>query len=82
MVKISYFTINQLTMVGTTFEWQKEGNGAAAGAAMDPHALSERQRAPLGAREGGGGVRRQRCVHSNALAHARTALHPQLTPSR
>lgn len=43
IVKISYFTVNSMSLVGTSFEWQR--NAAAGGEsppALDPKHLGER----------------------------------------
>jgi hypothetical protein len=44
MVKVSYFTVNHMSLVGTKFEWQRGGGGQAGGAAaqLDPQLLGTR----------------------------------------
>ncbi|KAL4446240.1 hypothetical protein ABPG77_003047 [Micractinium sp. CCAP 211/92] len=43
IVKISYFTVNSMSLVGTSFEWQRDSAGTGAGAgppgAVDPKHL-------------------------------------------
>jgi hypothetical protein len=40
---MSYFTVNSMSLVGTTFEWQREaGAGAPAAPAVDPKDLGGR----------------------------------------
>jgi hypothetical protein len=40
IVKVSYFTVNSMSMVGTSFEWQRNSAaGEVAAPTVDPKAL-------------------------------------------
>lgn len=46
IVKISYFTVNSMSLVGTSFEWQRSAAPADAPAAVDPKHLGKELAAP------------------------------------
>lgn len=81
MVKVSYFTVNHMSLVGTKFEWQRGGGGQAGGAAaqLDPQLLGTSEQVAELSR----GLQRldyylqnvtneQRFLYSRAVRHLRT----------
>lgn len=43
IVKVSYFTVNQVNLVGTNFEWQQDEGTAGSAGAVDPSELGSAQ---------------------------------------
>ena len=57
IVKLTYFTVNSMSLVGTSFEWQRDAAPAGpAPATIDASSLGERGGRWVGRGGGGGGV--------------------------
>jgi hypothetical protein len=64
---MSYFTVNSMSLVGTTFEWQREvGAGAPAAPAVDPKDLGGWGMGGVGGRAGRGGSRAARGMQAGS----------------